>query len=268
MRATVKLVNDRFIRPSINSDCRNWARSCIPCQKSKIGRHVISPNSKFNLTSERFSHIHIDLVGLLPQSRGFTYCLTAIDRFSRWLEVFPLVGITAETVAQTLYEGLIARYGVPDMITTNQGRQFESTLFRATSIILGFKRILTTAYHPAANGLVERLHRVLKAAKKCHNTDRWTKVLPSVLLGLRTSFKEDMGLIPAEIVFGTTIRLPNEFFSSSSIVLDPISFAARLKNAMAIIRPMSDHSRRRIFVHKSLSSCAKVFVRIDRVRSP
>lgn len=75
-------------------------------------------------------------------------------------------------VTQALYEGWISRYGVPDTITTDQGRQFESTLFWVTSNILALRRIRTTAYHSAANGLVERLHRVFKAAIKCHNIDR------------------------------------------------------------------------------------------------
>jgi cleavage and polyadenylation specificity factor subunit 1 len=31
----------------------------------------------------RFLHVHIDLVGPLPTSAGYTYCLTAVDRFTR-----------------------------------------------------------------------------------------------------------------------------------------------------------------------------------------
>ncbi|KAL4083017.1 hypothetical protein QTP88_028347 [Uroleucon formosanum] len=270
VRATIKLIKKRFVWPSINRDCSIWARSCVSCQKSKIGRHVSSPIGSFDAVSERFLHIHIDLVGPLPSSRGFTYCLTVVDRFSRWPEVYFLKDITAESVAQALYEGWIVRYGVPETITTDQGRQFESTLFRATSVILGFKRIRTTACHPAANGLVERFHRVLKAAIKCYNTERWTEVIPSILLGIRASVKEDIQSTPAEMVFGTTIRLPNEFFSTSKIQTDPMSFVTQLKNVMNCLRPVptSNHSKKRVFVHKSLPLCKKVFVRVDRVKSP
>ncbi|GFU60411.1 RT_RNaseH domain-containing protein [Trichonephila clavipes] len=64
--------------------------------------------------------------------------------------------------------------------------------------------------------MIEELHRPLKSAIKCHATERWTEVLPIILLGLRASLKEDILCTPAELVFGTTIRLPGELFDSSS----------------------------------------------------
>ncbi|XP_050548273.1 uncharacterized protein LOC126909907, partial [Daktulosphaira vitifoliae] len=203
-------------------------------------------------------------------SRGCTYCLTAIDRFSRWPEVFPIQDISAETIARTLFEGWIARYGVMERLTTDQGRQFESTLFTAVTQILGFRRIRTSAYHPPANGLVERFHRSLKTAIKCYETEHWTDVLPSVLMGLRSVIKEDLGLTPAEIVFGSTIRLPNEFFMQSSVATDPCSFAETLKKTMETIRPVStsNHGSKKVFIYKDLASCSHVFVRVDRVKKP
>jgi cleavage and polyadenylation specificity factor subunit 1 len=46
-----------------------------------------------------------------------------------------------------------------------------------------------TAHHPAANGLVERIYRTLKATIMCHTHQQWTEALPLVLLGIRTAFK-------------------------------------------------------------------------------
>ncbi|GFW01931.1 mitotic-spindle organizing protein 2A [Trichonephila clavipes] len=86
--------------------------------------------------------------------------------------------------------------------------QFESSLFKALSKLLGVQKCRTTGYHPQANEMIEELHRPLKSAIKCHATERWTEVLPIILLGIRASFKEDILCTPAEIVFGTTIRLP------------------------------------------------------------
>lgn len=57
--------------------------------------------------SSRFSHVHIDLIGPLPVSQDYRYCLTAIDRFTRWLEVIPLHDIKADTVANAFVTGWI-----------------------------------------------------------------------------------------------------------------------------------------------------------------
>ena len=98
--------------------------------------------------------------------------------------------------------------------------------------VLGSTRIRTTAYHPSANGLVERFHRQLKAAIKCQpHPDRWVDALPWVLLGIRSALKVDLQCTTAELVYGTTLRLPGEFIqpSARNPTSDPANFVTRLK---------------------------------------
>jgi cleavage and polyadenylation specificity factor subunit 1 len=139
----------------------------------------------FTPPAARFLHVHIDLVGPLPVSSGYTYCLTAVDRFTRWPEVILITDITADTVARALLTGWISRFGCPQTITTDQGWQFESQLFKSLANMCGIQLSRTTAHHTAANGLVERFHRTLKAAIVCHADQQWTEALPLVLLGIR-----------------------------------------------------------------------------------
>nr|VZI46459.1 unnamed protein product [Spirometra erinaceieuropaei] len=70
-------------------------------------------------------------------------------------------------------------------------------------------RIRTTAYHPAANGMVEQFHRQPKASlRAAADPENWTDHLPLVLLGIRSALKPDLDCSAAELVFGATVRLP------------------------------------------------------------
>ena len=204
--------------------------------------------------SSRFEHVHLDLI-TMPSSEGYRYCLTCVDRFSRWPEVIPLVDQEAVTVARAFYEGWIARFGTPLRVTTDQGRQFESQLFRQLSALYVVAHLKTTAYHPAANGMIERLHRQLKAAIKCHEKDQWTKVLPTVLLGIRAAWREDLGATAADLLYGESIRLPGEFLASRALPEgDAAEYVKELRQHFRRLRPTNGtrHGKRQTFVFKDL----------------
>ena len=175
-------------------------------------------------------------MGPLPPSKVYSYLLTCIESFTRWPEAFPLTNITAESVSQTFVNGWISRFGIPSTITTDLGKQFESTLWSHLMQLLGCKQIRTTAYHPIANGFIERFHRQLKSSLKSYpNPTNWTDILPIILLGVRTTLKDDLQCTAAELVYDTTLPLPGEFFDSSTVedaVPDPFNYVTRLKAAM------------------------------------
>lgn len=266
---TIKLITQRYVWPGINKDCREWTKTCHACQTAKITRHVNSPFGTFKLPRARFMFIHIDLIGPLPISDGYRYCLTAVDRFTRWTEAVPLEDITAETVAKALLSNWIARFGCPTDIVSDRGRQFESALFKYLAEMAGFQHRRTTAYHPACNGMIERFHRQLKAAITCHGNIKWTETLPLVLLGIRSALKEDIGVSSAELVYGEPLRLPGELFHpSANESTDITDFAARLSALTQTIRPQpaSRHRSKQVFIFKELATTSHVYLRDDTVR--
>ncbi|GFT02972.1 retrovirus-related Pol polyprotein from transposon 17.6 [Trichonephila clavipes] len=194
----------------MNKDIHLWTRSCIPCQRVKIQRHTNSELGHFKVPEARFHHLHLDIIGPLPPSQGFSYCLTA-DRFSRWSEAYPISYMTAETVAATVIHEWTPRFGAPRLITTDQARQLESHL---TALI-------------------------------AHVTPRWTQVLPFVL-GLCFVINEDINATAAELVYGTAIRLPSDFRDTGTNNVS--GFVQQLKQTMHNLKsvPISSHGRKTV----------------------
>jgi transposase InsO family protein len=250
---------------------KQWARNCIQCQRSKVSRHTKAPLKSFDVPDQRFEHVHVEIIGPLPPSQGFRYCLTMVDRFTRWPLIAPMATMYAETVANTFYATWISRFGCPHRITTDQGRQFEASLMTSLTHLLGIQRHRTTPYRPQSNRMVERWLRTLKAAIMCHETDNWCDLLPTVLLGLRTSVKEDLCCSPAELTYGTQLRIPGEFFfeNRSGNPSDTSTFVNQ-RNFMQDVRAVAavHHGNKNVFVHPELNSCTHIFLRDNAVRKP
>lgn len=272
-KPTIDLIKKRYIWKNMKRNCAQWCKFCLDCQRSKVSRHTKAPIGDFSVPNDRFHHVHLDIVGPLPPSQGYVYILSCMDRFTRWPEAIPLKDQSAQTIAEAFTAGWIARFGIPARITTDQGRNFESNLFSELAKILGIEKTRSTAYHPIANGLIERFHRQLKDALKCSlkGTENWITKLPLALLGIRTALKADLGTTPAELVYGTNLRLPGEFFSSFSEPRTTQQVLYDLRQHFHQLRPTptSNHATSFTpFVHKDLMSSTHVFVRDDTVRRP
>ena len=196
--------------------------------------------------------------------------LTAIDRFTRWPEVFPIPDIRAETVADAFVSGWISRFGVPHVLITDRGSQFTSSIWSDTARILGIKLHHTTAYHPQSNGLVERFHRQLKGALKARSaSDQWTKHIPLVLLGVRTAPRgaSDDTWTPAELTYGQTLTLPGDirYNGDKPDALYPVTnFGRQLQESMQALHPPATTEAaptRPCYFPKALSSAEYVYVR-------
>ena len=72
-RAMRRLICDRFVWPGMSKDIRQWTRSCLSCQRAKVTIHARAPIEPLPMPSSRFESLHVDLVGPLPLSQGFSY---------------------------------------------------------------------------------------------------------------------------------------------------------------------------------------------------
>ncbi len=163
-RATPRLISSRYVWKGLSTDVTAWAKACLGSQRAKVHCHVQIPPQHIPVPSRRFSHIHVDLVGPLPGSKGFTYLFTIIDRTSRWPGSIPIAATTTVDCANALFQGWVSRFRVPAVITSDRGAQFISSLWAALCSLLNIQHNQTTAYHPESNGMVEHFHRHLEDA--------------------------------------------------------------------------------------------------------
>ncbi|KMQ85927.1 pol polyprotein [Lasius niger] len=238
-RATHRQVAQKFVWLSMAKDIKEWARTCLACQQSKIHRHNHTSLTKIPVPDSRFEHIHIDIVGPLPPSKEYKYLLTMINRFTRWPEAVPLQDCTANTVAEAFFTHWERNAAGPPHTTQKQTGSSKDG-------------------------------RTLKSALMCHNESQWIETLPVVLLGLRTCYKENLGTSAAELVYGTTLKVPGEFFPQEEMPNNPRIFVEDFRAIMQKLqpRPTTHHIKPKLFFHKDLHNCSHVFLKVEGTRRP
>jgi transposase InsO family protein len=154
--------------------------------------------------------VHLDILGPINLSeRGNKYILSIIDQFSKWIECYPLPNQTTETIARTLVDNVFTRFGVPLEIHTDQGKNFDGSLFHELCSILPINKTRTTAYQPCSNGQVERYNRTLMQMVRCFIYDRprtWDRELQQQLTGaIRSTVHRQTGYSSNMMMYGQVL---------------------------------------------------------------
>ena len=267
---TRQAITNRFVWPNVRHDTSKWARECLSCQRSKVIRHTVPPIGEFIVPQKRFEHLNVDLV-TLPVSNGFRYLLTIVDRLSRWPQAIPLTDMSSESVADAFAHGWVSTFGVPATITTDRGAQFSTAIWSQLMSTWGIRSTTTTAYHPEANGLVERFHRRLKEALLALGEDagaQWFWRLPLVLLAIRTTIKPDVGATPPDLVFGEGVAVPGCLLSSTPSSEEELQQQSRqtlanLRMEVERLQPTqtSAHRIQRVQLPTDLQTASHVFIK-------
>ena len=160
----------------------------------------------------RWERVAMDLLDMsVTTARGNRYVLVMVDCFSRWTEACPLPDKTAHSVADAFFNQVVCRFGMPIVIHSDQGREFENKIMQELCILCGSHKTRTTPYHPESDGLVERFNRTLLmmlAMFAGKNREDWDDLLPAVMMAYRSSVHESTGFSPYRLMFGEECTLP------------------------------------------------------------
>ena len=211
-KKTEQQVSARAYWPGWRTDVAAEVMKCEPCaqyHRDKAPRQtLLQPFS----AGEPFEVISVDITGKHPKStKGNEYIVTVMDIFSKWGEAIPVRVHTAPVVAKVLMDHVFSRFGMPRRLLTDQGKEFESELFRELCVHMEIEKIRTSPYRPSTNGCVERFHRTLNAMigkVVQHDQRNWDEKLPSIMAAYRAARHESTGYSPNFIMFGRENRAP------------------------------------------------------------
>ena len=144
---------------------------------------------------------------------GNEYVLMMVDQFTKWVECIPLPSQTAEVTAKAAVDHFFSRFGCPLHIFTDEGRNFESNLFKSLCYTVHIQKCRTTPHHPSSNGQVERYNRTHMNSVRCYiqgRQNRWNECVPQIAAALRASVNRSTGLSPNRLMLGTELTMPLE----------------------------------------------------------
>ena len=118
------------------------------------------------------------------------YFIVCTDYFTEWVEAEPLANIRDVDVKRFIWKNIVTRFGVPNVLISDNGLQFNSKIFRKYCSDLGIKNIYSTLAYPQENGQAEAVNKVImnELKKRLDNAKgRWVEELPHVLWTYRTT---------------------------------------------------------------------------------
>jgi transposase InsO family protein len=134
-----------------------------------------------------WDYIEIDLIGPLPTSeKGHRYILIIVDVCTNYIVTRALENKEMEVMARKLWK-IFCEYSTPRILQSDNGTEFVNQVIKVLTIMYEIDHRLTTAYHPSANGLVERKNKEISRALKkfCEGTyTAWNNWLLLVQLSL------------------------------------------------------------------------------------
>ncbi|GFS72334.1 retrovirus-related Pol polyprotein from transposon 17.6 [Trichonephila clavipes] len=171
-----------------------YVSTCDRCQKFNYKNALptgrLSPKVP-NYTNEI---VTLDLLGPYASSlhERYRFILVLTNHFIKWSELIPLKKVSAQAIANALFENYVSRYGAPISLISDNGPQFISEVSEHLSHRLDIKHIKTVTYQLQVN-LTERVNRTLAQKIACfieENLDNWDRFLHEFSFALRTAVNE------------------------------------------------------------------------------
>lgn len=145
--------------------------------------------------------------------RQLKFLVVNIDYFTKWVEAKALATITEKNVRSFVWRCIICRFGIPRILVSDNGKQFDNDSFRDFCSQLGIRNHYSSPAYPQANGQAEVTNRsLLKIIKTWLEGAKgiWVEELPSILWAYRTTVRTPTGETPFRLTYGNEAVIPAE----------------------------------------------------------
>ena len=180
-KKTREKILQRFYWFGLREDVYTYVQQCDLCVSIK--GPGVKPKAPLGAmpSGATLDRLSTDIVGPFPEShQGNRYILVVSDHFTKWVEVFAVPDQTAITCAEKILNEVIARYGCPYDLHSDQGRNYVSNIFVELCKLLDIRKTRSSPYNPRCNGQTERFNktlvRMIKAYLKGQEKD-WDRYL-------------------------------------------------------------------------------------------
>ena len=209
---TLERLRQRCFWYGMSRDVQVYVTTCAECNQNKRLRANPRAPLQCYQAGNPGDRVHMDILGpFLESHRGNKYVLMMVDQFTRWLELQALGMQDAATVAQAFFESYTVRFGVPFVIHTDQGKNFDGNFFRVFCELLESVKTRTTPYRPSSNGQVERYNQQLLNFLRCFLQGKqrcWDEYLPVLGMALWATVNRSTGFTPNMLQLGCEVNMP------------------------------------------------------------
>ena len=146
--------------PGMDKQIERCVRECSTCQVSRKEPPVV-PLQPWPWPDKPWTRIHIDYAGPM-EGRMF---LIVTDAHSKWVDIHATTSSTSNVTIEMLRKSF-ATLGLPEVVVSDNATAFTSSEFAEFLKRNGIRHIRTPPYHPASNGLVERMVQTFKEGMK------------------------------------------------------------------------------------------------------